>query len=81
MILVILLSSVYRQVMHYRHVWLLLALAFVFDSRRADEADTDTDTEPEIETVTSWPDAGPDPDEHGADATPPAVAPPGVHPV
>jgi hypothetical protein len=77
MILVILLSGVYRQVMHYRHVWLLLALAFVFDSRRSD----DDATEPEIETVTSWPDAGSDLVERVSDATPPVVAPPGVHPI
>ncbi len=35
MIITILVSGVVRQVMHYRHVWLLLALAYVFDARQA----------------------------------------------
>jgi hypothetical protein len=38
-ILVILMGSLVRQTMHYRHVWLLLAVVFVFDNRRTDLLD------------------------------------------
>jgi hypothetical protein len=33
----ILVAGIFRETMHYRHVWLLLALAYVFDQRRSDD--------------------------------------------
>jgi O-antigen ligase len=35
----IVVSSLFRQVMHYRHVWMFLAIAFVIDARRAEAED------------------------------------------
>ncbi len=37
MIVSLVVASLFRQTMHYRHVWLLLALALVLDNRRSDE--------------------------------------------
>jgi O-antigen ligase len=37
LILGIVIASLFRQTMHYRHMWLFLALAFVMDSRRAEQ--------------------------------------------
>ncbi len=37
MILTLFVASLFRQTMHYRHVWLLLALALAYDNRRWDQ--------------------------------------------
>jgi len=45
----ILTAGLVRETMHYRHVWLLLALAFVYDNRRSDDeeaAATEPDEQP-----------------------------------
>lgn len=34
LIVAVLVAGIFRETMHYRHVWLLLALAFVLDARR-----------------------------------------------
>jgi hypothetical protein len=38
MIIAVLVAGLFRVTMHYRHVWLLLALAFAIDARKAREA-------------------------------------------
>ncbi len=53
MMLSLLVASLFRQTMHYRHLWLLLALAFVFDNRRSDEEALEPPP-PEIVTAV-WP--------------------------
>ncbi len=46
MVLALFVASLFRQTMHYRHVWLLLALALAFDNRRNDEDAAAREAEP-----------------------------------
>ena len=43
MLITILVAGVFRETMHYRHVWLLLAVAYVLDSRRPDAGEVASD--------------------------------------
>jgi hypothetical protein len=56
MIIAILVAGIFRETMHYRHMWLLLALAYVFDQRRTDAelaaAEEDASGEPVLDDGT-----------------------------
>jgi hypothetical protein len=52
LIIAVLVAGIFRETMHYRHMWLLLALCFVFDQRRSDERDA-------LEEQASTPDGQP----------------------
>jgi O-antigen ligase len=45
MLLTILVAGLFRETMHYRHLWLLLALAYVYDSRRPDPEEMNLDAD------------------------------------
>jgi O-antigen ligase len=45
----ILVQGLFRETMHYRHMWLLLALAFAIDYARANAPPNDDEAEPAVE--------------------------------
>jgi O-antigen ligase len=58
LIIAVLLAGVFRETMHYRHVWLLLALCLALDQQRQDEREPAEDHRDAIEVDTVEPEAG-----------------------
>ena len=54
MIVSLFVASLFRQTMHYRHMWLLLALALAYDNRRSDAEALDQVPVSAAPRVASW---------------------------